>query len=106
MSTTISAGDLLKQVQTPILIALTLVAGWFSVMLLAMAIFEPTDTALVIVRDHSILERLPTHISFTATGDNTITLRSSRPGFVTDIYKAGGMLVFPALANGCVNLRN
>jgi len=70
-----------------------------------MFLFEPTDSVLVIVEDYSILERLPEHVSFTKTGRNTVTLRSEKPGFVGEIYAAGGMLVFPALSNGCLDLR-
>lgn len=104
MSMTIKG--ILAELQSAVLMAVTIVLGWFAVMLVSMAVFEPTDTALVIVRDHSILERLPDHIRFTAMGEKTLTLRSTKPGFVSDVYSLGGLLVFPALANGCISLRS
>ncbi len=104
MSTTTSSA--FAELRTAFTIASTIVLGWFGVMVISMALLEPTDTALVIVKDYSILERLPDHIRFTAMGENTVTLRSDEPGFVAEIYSHGGLLVFPALANGCVSLRS
>lgn len=104
MSTTTKS--MWNELRTAAIIAGSIIFGWFGVMLASMAVLEPTDTALVIVQDHSILERLPDHIRFTAIGENTLTLRSTKPGFVTEIYGLGGVLVFPALANGCVSLRS
>ena len=96
----------LSDVKTPVMVLCAICGGWFAVMAVSMLLFEPTGHAVALVRDHTILERLPDDISLTRTGDHSITLYSEKPGFVRRIYAAGAFAVFPSLKNGCLDLRN
>jgi len=104
MSTIIETRNL-GVIASRLLILAALPLAWFALMALAALMPGFAPTALAVVSDQSMLDRMPSDIRLVRGGRNLVVVTSSRPDQVAELYSAGAWLVFPSLANGCMDWR-
>ena len=81
-----------------------ILALWLSAMLGAMLFTNVAPAALVIAPSSQFVSSLPSTVQMMRGGDWSMVVTSSKENYALDLYKAGALLVFPALQNGCLAL--
>ncbi len=107
-STTTDAGTdttLIGLILRPIEITLCVLFLWFGSMLLMMFLFDVTEKALIIGDPMEILAKLDGEAEIVRISENSVVLKSTKPGFSRHLYQNGAWLVLPSLKSGCLDLR-
>jgi hypothetical protein len=80
--------------------------GWFIIAAAMTLIPGITKSVMVAFPPTSLASALPDDVSILRWDDGIAVLYSERPGYVTELYRAGATLVLPARKSGCIDLRN
>lgn len=85
------------------LVAILLV--WFLTMAASARFLPVSDNYLAIGPERSIVENMPEEARILRTGNHTVVVNMTGNQAGSSLYGAGAWLVLPALANGCLALR-
>ena len=82
---------------------LLIAAGWLSLAAGA-ALLGSSETVAVMVSRPGLLTRLPTGATLAGSRGDVLLFRGEK-GLTLDLYRAGALLVLPAQAGACLDLR-
>lgn len=100
------AGPPIPNLATHFAVLAGILFGWILIMAASARFMPLSDEYLAIGPEHAIVANLPSGARILRTGRHSVAVRMTGGAPGKSLYDAGAWLVLPALANGCLALRN